>query len=41
MSWIWIGAPKWSLFPYDVAYVLHRAFGWFTLPENLAAWPFQ
>jgi hypothetical protein len=41
MSWIWIGAPKWSLFPYDVAYVLHQAFGWFTLPENLAAWPFQ
>jgi hypothetical protein len=41
MSWIWIGAPKWSLFPYDVAYVLHQAFGWFALPGNLAAWPFQ
>lgn len=41
MSWVWIGQPKWSMFPYDVAYVLHQAFGWFTLPDNLALWPFQ
>jgi hypothetical protein len=40
MSWVWMGAPKWSLFSYDVAYVLHQAFGWFALPERLAAWPF-
>lgn len=40
IGWTWTGEPKWSLFPYDVAWVLHQAFGWFTLPENLFAWPF-
>nr|WP_314544090.1 hypothetical protein [uncultured Massilia sp.] len=40
VSWVWSGLPRWSLFPYDVAWVLHQAFGWFALPENLFAWPF-
>jgi len=41
MSWVWLGVQKWSVFPYDVAYVLHQAFGWFALPDNLALWPFE
>lgn len=41
LDWVWMGATKGSLFPYDVAYVLHHAFGWFALPDNLAAWPFR
>lgn len=40
-QWVWGGAPKWSAFPYDIAYVLHLLFGWFNVPENPALWPFQ
>lgn len=41
MTWVWVGVSKWSLFPYDVAWLLHQAFGWFALPDSLFAWPFQ
>jgi hypothetical protein len=41
MSWVWLGVQKWSAFPYDAAYLLHQAFGWFALPDNLALWPFE
>ena len=39
-SWVWEGKPKWSVFPYDVAFVLHQAFGWFDVPANPSSWPF-
>ena len=39
-AWVWSGDPKWSVFPYDVAYVLHRLFGWFAVPPDPALWPF-
>lgn len=39
-GWVWGGAPKWSAFPYDIAYVLHRLFGWFNVPADPALWPF-
>lgn len=38
-GWVW-GTPKWSVFPYDVAFILHQIFGWFDVPENPALWPF-
>jgi hypothetical protein len=40
LSWVWGGCPKWSVLPYDVAYLLHRLFGWFDVPPNPASWPF-
>jgi len=39
-GWVWEGKPKWSAFPYDVAYILHRLFGWFNVPPDPASWPF-
>jgi hypothetical protein len=39
-SWVWRGMPKWSVFPYDVAFVLHKVFGWFDVPANPTLWPF-
>jgi hypothetical protein len=39
-GWVWGGAIKWSAFPYDIAYVLHRLFGWFNVPADPALWPF-
>lgn len=39
-AWVWEGKPRWSAFPYDVAYLLHQAFGWFNVPADLALWPF-
>lgn len=38
--WVWKGVPKWSVFPYDVAYILHQWFGWFDVPAEPALWPF-
>lgn len=38
--WVWGGIPKWSVFPYDVSYVLHELFGWFNIPADPALWPF-
>lgn len=38
-AWAWGGEPRWSAFPYDVAFLLNRAFGWFELPADLASWP--
>lgn len=40
-SWVWAGEPKWSVFPYDVAYLLHEMLGWFNVPNDPAIWPFQ
>ncbi|VXC06812.1 hypothetical protein [Massilia sp. 9I] len=39
-SWVWDGEPKWSAFPYDVAFVLHHLFGWFEIPADPSRWPF-
>jgi hypothetical protein len=41
--WFWVrgGTPMWSAAPYDFAYLLHQIFGWFDLPPDPAAWPFQ
>lgn len=38
--WVWRGTPYSSLFPYDVAYLLHRLFGWFQGPTNQWLSPF-
>jgi hypothetical protein len=40
-GWVWAGEPKWSVFSYDVAYLLNRSFGWFSIPPNPALWPFS
>ena len=33
-SWVWGGLPRWSAFPYDLAYLLQQWFGWFgPLPD--------
>jgi len=38
--WVWGGVSKWSAFPYDIAFLLHKAFGWFAVPTN-PLWPFK
>jgi len=38
--WVFVGQPKWSAFPYDLAYLLNTLFGWFDMPANLESWPF-
>ena len=40
-SWVWDGVPKWSAFPYDVAFILHHLFGWFDIPADPNGWPFR
>lgn len=40
-TWTWNGVPRWSVFPYDIAYILHKAFGWFAVPPDPSEWPFQ
>ncbi len=41
IPWIWVwGAPRWSVFPYDVYYVLHKLFHHLPWPENAWLWPF-
>jgi hypothetical protein len=40
-GWVWAGEPKWSVYPYDVAYLLNRSLGWFSVPSNPALWPFS
>lgn len=39
-AWVWGGLPKWSAFPFDVAYALHQLFGWLTVPADPSFWPF-
>ena len=39
-TWVWGGITRVSAFSYDLAYLLHDAFGWFELPSDLSAWPF-
>jgi len=39
-GWVWNGVPRWSVFPYDIAYILHAMFGWFYVPSHPALWPF-
>jgi len=38
--WAWLGKPLVSIFPYDIAYVLHQVFGWLRVPPNQPLWPF-
>jgi hypothetical protein len=38
--WVWTGKPLVSAFPYDVAWMLHRWFGWFDVPSHQPLWPF-
>jgi hypothetical protein len=38
--WVWLGQPRVSVFPYDVAWLLHRWFGWFSVPASPFLWPF-
>jgi hypothetical protein len=37
--WTWGGRPLVSIFPYNVAYLLHRLFGWFSVPMKQPMWP--
>lgn len=39
-TWVWAGAPKWSVLPYDIAFIFHKFFGWFKVPIEHALWPF-
>ena len=39
-AWVWQGTPKWSILPYDIELLLHKALGWFSVPANKALWPF-
>lgn len=45
-GWVWQGMPKWSVFPYDIAFFLswlfdtNRLFGWSLVPAHPASWPF-
>jgi hypothetical protein len=39
-AWVWEGTPRWSALPYDIAYLLHHAFGWFNVPADATVWPF-
>jgi len=36
--WAFAGRPLVSTFPYDLVYVLHRLFGWFSVPTNPPLW---
>ena len=38
--WVWGGRPLVSIFPYNIAYLLHRLFGWFSVPTDQPMWPF-
>lgn len=40
-AWTWGGVPKWSVFPHDIAYLLHELFGWFRIPSDPSEWPFD
>lgn len=41
-TWTWGGKPMWSVFPYDVAYLLNTVTGWPPLPRDLLPlWPFR
>jgi hypothetical protein len=42
-NWAFNGMPRWSAFPYNVAYLLNHSLGWSSVPqdlEDLAGWPF-
>ncbi|MCA8336437.1 hypothetical protein [Burkholderia multivorans] len=39
-AWVWGAVPRASAFPMDFVYVLHHAFGWFTLQPDMLSWPF-
>ncbi|HUK74130.1 MAG TPA: hypothetical protein VLV47_01515 [Candidatus Bathyarchaeia archaeon] len=39
--WAWLGKPMVSIFPYNVACLLHWLFGWLQVPTNQPLWPFQ
>ena len=34
------GTPVWSVFPFDLAFVLHKYLGWFNVPTDQPMWPF-
>lgn len=38
--WVWGAVPRASAFPMDVVYLLHHAFGWFTMEYDMRSWPF-
>ncbi len=40
LPWAWGGRPLVSIFPYNIAYLLHRLFGWFSVPADQGMWPF-
>ncbi|MDP1547727.1 MAG: hypothetical protein Q8L87_17100 [Anaerolineales bacterium] len=40
-AWTWGGVPKWSVFPHDIAYIFHELLGWFRIPSDPSAWPFD
>ncbi len=41
LPWMFVwGTPKFSVFSYDIIFLLNKLFGVFTIPVN-ATWPFQ
>jgi hypothetical protein len=40
LPWAWGGRPVVSIFPYNITYLLHRMFGWFSVPADPSMWPF-
>jgi multidrug transporter EmrE-like cation transporter len=41
LAWVWGGTPKWSAFPYDIAFILNKILGWFSIPGRIEMWPFN
>lgn len=35
----WGGRPLVSILPYNIVFLLHRLFGWFSVPANPSMWP--
>jgi hypothetical protein len=41
IPWVWVwGQPRWSVFPYDVCYLVHKIFHQMPWPANASMWPF-
>lgn len=40
--WVWGGQPRWSVFPYGIAYAVGKLTGWYELPAvDISNWPFR
>jgi hypothetical protein len=39
LPYAWGGRPLISILPYNIVFLLHRLFGWFSVPANPSMWP--